>query len=458
MAGQSSQHSAGGGVSPAADDAEAGGTAAESTDWADLPDLVRNRLAEIVADVVGRLGSVDLPASLRPVARFAPAKRAKVGGTALVDALASAPFRTAVLRWCEANRPGLLDTSVADLADAASAAVLTGSPVARHYLELAARRASESALRSERDAAMAREGKLLARLERAEREAAGSKHDEAGEVERLRQESDRLRGRLREQGKRLRAARDEAESASAAAEQVRADAQLEIKAMAAERDRDRERTEAARLRATRAEADAEVARQSAREARAADEVRLALLLETLDGTVTGLRRELSLSEGRRSGPRPADLVHGADAASGAPARVGDPVALDRLLALPAVHLIVDGYNVTKTGYPELPLSDQRNRLTHQLAALAARTSAEVTLVFDGADVVGASGPTPRGVRVLFSDPGVLADDVIRTLVSAEPEGRPLVVASTDREVAESVRRRGAHPVASAVLLERLGRT
>ena len=35
----------------------------------------------------------------------------------------------------------------------------------------------------------------------------------------------------------------------------------------------------------------------------------------------------------------------------------------------------------------------------------------------------------RGVRVLFSDPGVLADDLIRSLVGAEPEGRPLVVVS-----------------------------
>ena len=41
--------------------------------------------------------------------------------------------------------------------------------------------------------------------------------------------------------------------------------------------------------------------------------------------------------------------------------------------LPQVHLIVDGYNVTKTGYGELPLVDQRTRLVTALAALAART-------------------------------------------------------------------------------------
>jgi predicted RNA-binding protein with PIN domain len=253
---------------------------------------------------------------------------------------------------------------------------------------------------------------------------------------------------------RLKEAKDRAESAATEVAQARAEAQAQLVRLTAERDRERERAETERAKAARAEADADVARQSAREARQADEVRLALLVDTLDGAVNGLRRELALGG---TGPRPADLVRGASAAQGAVGRVEDPAALDRLLALPAVHLIVDGYNVTKTGYPDLPLSDQRDRLVHQLAVQAARTGAEVTLVFDGAGVVAVPAAAPRGVRVLFSDPGVLADDVIRALVTAEPEGRPVVVVTSDRAVADSVRRRGAHPVPSAVLLARLGR-
>jgi predicted RNA-binding protein with PIN domain len=137
--------------------------------------------------------------------------------------------------------------------------------------------------------------------------------------------------------------------------------------------------------------------------------------------------------------------------------VTNAATLDRLLALPAAHLIVDGYNVSKTGYPELTLFDQRNRLVGALAALAARTGAEVTVVFDGAAVVAGPLRHPRGVRVLFSQPGVLADDVIRDLVAAEPPGRALLVASSDRAVADSVRRRGAHPLPAGVLLELLNR-
>ena len=54
----------------------------------------------------------------------------------------------------------------------------------------------------------------------------------------------------------------------------------EVKRLTAERDRERERAETERGKAQRAIADAEVARQSAREARQADEVRLALLVDT----------------------------------------------------------------------------------------------------------------------------------------------------------------------------------
>nr|WP_241828504.1 NYN domain-containing protein [Saccharothrix sp. CB00851] len=430
--------------------------AVESTvDWSALPEPLRARLAELSADALGDLAKVDIPQSLRAVARFAPTKRARLGAPALIGGLkSSANFRAAVVEWLRRNRPAVLEVTSPDPVAAGAAAILQGEEVASHFIELVGRRAADAALRSERDLAVQRAERLEVELERlkAERAEAGGAVDKIREASEA--ELERLRKRLREQGVRLREAKDRAESAAAEVDRVRAEAEAELRRLTAERDRERERAEHERAKAQRAESDAEVARQSAKEARQADEVRLALLVDTLDGAVNGLRRELALGG---AGPRPADLVRGASAAQGAVGRVEDPAALDRLLALPAVHLIVDGYNVTKTGYPELSLSDQRDRLVHQLAVLAARTGAEVTLVFDGAGVVAVPTSAPRGVRVLFSDPGVLADDVIRALVTAEPEGRPVVVVTSDRAVADSVRRRGAHPVPSAVLLARLGR-
>ena len=127
------------------------------------------------------------------------------------------------------------------------------------------------------------------------------------------------------------------------------------------------------------------------------------------------------------------------------------------MTLPHAHLVVDGYNVTKSAYPALALAEQRRRLVDGLVPLAARTGAEVTCVFDGAEVDGRSTSLQRGVRVVFSEPGVTADDKIRRLVRAEPRGRVVVVVSSDGEVASGVRASGARPVASAALVRLLAR-
>ena len=423
--------------------------------WDALPGPVRQRLAELAADSLDDMRPVDIPAPLRPVVRFASTKRAKLGQAALVSALRDVPvFRTAVLDWCRTHRPEALDLEHSDPVVVAVAGLLTGAKSAAHYVELVSYRTERSQLRAERDAALARVQRMSAELENlrkelAEAKAAAERAGSAGH-----EEADKLRKRLREQGVRLKEAKDAAAEARSELERVRAESEELAASLAAERDRAQSKVLEERERADRASAEVEIARQSAREARQGDEVRLSLLLETLEGAVSGLRRELGATG---SGPRPADIVQRVRADPGEDREASDPSRLDRLLALPAVHLIVDGYNVTKTGYPELPLADQRNRLAHQLAALAARTGAEVTVVFDGADVLGVRTAAPRGVWVLFSEPGVQADDVIRDLVSAEPRGRQLVVASSDREVATSVRRRGAYTVSSAVLLSRLAR-
>ncbi|KAA5826776.1 NYN domain-containing protein [Saccharopolyspora hirsuta] len=428
---------------------------ASSVEWDDLPGPLRARLAELAAGALGEMRPTDVPVQLRPVVKFAPAKRAKLGQPALLTALRdSSVFRTAVVDWCRNHRPEALALDAPDPIVVAAAAALQGSPVAPHYAELIGFRTEQGQLRSERDSAVARAERLAAELDRLRGELAEARRaaDRVGEENST--EADRLRKRLREQGVRLKEAKDAAERADSELAAMRAERDAEVAEIAAERDRERARAQEERRRAERASAEVEVARQSAREARQGDEVRLALLLETLEGAVGGLRRELGASG---SGPRPADVVQRVRAHSGATGDVPDVAALDRLLGLPAVHLIVDGYNVTKTGYPELPLSDQRDRLAHQLAALAARTGAEVTVVFDGADVLAVPTAGPRGVRVLFSEPGVQADDVIRDLVSAEPKGRQVVVATSDRAVVTSVQRRGAYAVPSAMLLARLNR-
>jgi predicted RNA-binding protein with PIN domain len=220
-----------------------------------------------------------------------------------------------------------------------------------------------------------------------------------------------------------------------------------------------------RLRARLAEAEATsgAARAASSKARQVDDARLWLLLETIGQAATGLRRELALEPAT---VLPADLVADEAAATAGSATGGDaraleaddPVRLDRLLALPKAHLVVDGYNVTKTGFGDMSLEQQRNRLISAMAGLAAQTGVEITIVFDGAERMVGLPPAPRGVRVLFSKKGETADDLIRRLVRAEPAGRPVVVISTDREVADGVRRHGAYPLSSDTLLRRIARS
>jgi predicted RNA-binding protein with PIN domain len=435
----------------AAPEPTAGSSPSPDLDWSLLPDPVRHRLAEVAATAVGEMPKAEVPGSLRPFARFAPAKRARLGATALVRELREdAVFRTSVVAWWEEHRPGELAAGPDEPITTAAAAVLTGAPDARAAVASVARRGDAAEARAERDEALSRADKLAVEVERLRAELTEAR-DQAREAAAEReQEFARLRRKVSEQGAELRFARDGLAELQVEVDRLRAGADTRLAAASAERDRERARADEERARAQRAAAEVAAARQAAKEARQGDEVRLGLLLETLGGAVAGLRRELSLGGG---GPRPADLVAGPGQACGKP--VVNLAMLDALLGLPAAHLIVDGYNVSKTGYPELPLADQRTRLVGQLGALAARTGVEVTVVFDGAAVTAAQTRGARGVRVLFSDAGVIADDVIRDLVAAEPQGRPLLVASSDRAVAESIRRRGAHAVPSSVLLGRL---
>jgi len=428
--------------------------------WTELPEPVRARLAEVASVAVGELPPAEVPASLRRLAKFTPSKRARLGARVLLGELQdSTAFRAAVLAWWDEHRPGELTGPDADPVGGVTGAVLAGSPDLDERLGMVAERAEVVTLRAQLDAALARVEKLGGELERLRAELAESRSG-ARESDRDRDdELDRLRRRYREQGSRLREAEDGTRAAERALAELRERGAAELAAALADRDRARERASAERARAARATDEVTGARQAAREARQADEVRLELLVDTLAGAVSGLRRELALGSGGGGGggPRPADLVGGVRVPGRGGARISDAGGLDRLLTLPSVHLIVDGYNVSKTGYPELTLFDQRNRLIGALGALAARTGAEVTVVFDGAAVVAGPMRHPRGVRVLFSEPGVLADDVIRELVAAEPAGRPLLVATSDRAVADSVRRGGAHPLPSPVLLDLLGR-
>ena len=420
-----------------------------------LVEPARAQLLTIAADVLGKLPADDVPPALRAIARFAPAKRQRLGAVALAAALdADEGFRARVAEVVADTSPELTaavrngtSTAASDPIDISVVAYLTRpdgwqDAVAAANLRWQAERSAASGQKDEIERLRAELGELRGQLKGEPvriREAATAAAEAAqGEIASLRKT-------LRERTRELRAAERERDAALAGAQ----DMQARLDTQAAAHDTELRRR---RVRQAEVERAAESARRGSRAERDVDDARLWLLVDTLVRAAAGVRRELSLAPPQL---RPADTVPAAEGGAGRRA-ADDPAAFDRLLALPNVHVVIDGYNVTKTGYGELSLAEQRSRLIGTVAPLAAQSGAEVTVVFDGGVKPPVQPAAPRGVRVLFSAPDEIADDLIRRLVAAEPAGRPVVVVTSDRQVVSDTGRDGAWAVPSAVLLARLG--
>ncbi|NJC69703.1 hypothetical protein HC031_08215 [Planosporangium thailandense] len=430
-----------------------------------LPEAVRQRVVSMAAAAMTGMPLDELPMALRRVARFAPNRRARLGGAVIATQIAGDPLLRQRLATRAVDEAGELGRAVVEgalpaAADPVEVAALAYLARPQGWRDLIA--AATDAVRA--DAASAA---VSDRIREIEQRVARAEHDRAVarvEADKLRDELARLRDEaagLREEVRTLSRALRQAQAGERRASELLATEKGRAARAAADHD-----AELRRLKSKLAEAEslAGAARQTAKDARAVDDARLWLLLETIGRAAVGLRRELALEPTDRL---PADFVAETHAeqpgatggATGARALdADDPVRLDQLLALPKAHLVVDGYNVTKRGFAEISLEQQRGRLVSGLGGLAAQTGAEVTVVFDGAERVVGLPPAPRGVRVLFSRKGETADELIRRLVRAEPAGRPVVVISSDREVADGVRRHGAYPLGADALLRRLSRS
>jgi predicted RNA-binding protein with PIN domain len=132
--------------------------------------------------------------------------------------------------------------------------------------------------------------------------------------------------------------------------------------------------------------------------------------------------------------------------------VGDSDAATEHLLRSGASVLVDGYNVSMQGWPDLAIGEQRRVLLDVVENVGRRFGADLTVVFDGADIAGAATDQRRLVRVVFSAEGVTADDVIRAEVARLPSSRPVVVVTDDAEIVRDVRAMGANTVASGRFL------
>ena len=98
----------------------------------------------------------------------------------------------------------------------------------------------------------------------------------------------------------------------------------------------------------------------------------------------------------------------------------------------------------------------RRELLDEVADFAARRRVSVAVVFDGApDEHFPDGSTYRGVRLHYAARGSDADTRIKEIVEASRERRTLRVVTSDRALADYVRRCGVEVVRSGDFRRRL---
>jgi predicted RNA-binding protein with PIN domain len=426
-----------------------------------IPAALRSRVIALASQGLSRMPAAQVPAPLRKSASFAPAKRTKlVGGQIALALEADDEFREHLatqVRAAAGDLANLVESGgeLSDdaLTDAAALAFILRPEGWREVVDRAQRLRVVPTGPGGTDPAAAVE-KLTADLDQARGDVKAVRDKYKAQVEQLKADNAQLRRTLGQTRVHLKEAQESAEQAAPTIDAVRREADAAAREAEAELRRLRQRIE-------QLESDNTASRRAQRDDRDAENMRLRLLLDTIMDSASGLRRELALPP---SELMPADTVPSIDPGAPAPSSgIGrallndDPALLRRLLEVPRSHLIIDGYNVSKTAWPTSPLDQQRSRLTSGVAGLVGGKAIETTIVFDGADLAHPPGVTsPRGIRVRFSPPGVIADDLIRQLVSAEPNGRSVIVVSTDREVAEDITKMGARSVASAALIKAMG--
>jgi predicted RNA-binding protein with PIN domain len=202
------------------------------------------------------------------------------------------------------------------------------------------------------------------------------------------------------------------------------------------------------------------------EAAAAEARRLAEELQFLSDEFVGGARKIASSKARGPGPAPAPSAQGPPPRHKAAAPRRRPVDLPpgvsdgsreaaaALLRMPDVRVLVDGYNVSKRAWAAASIAEQRDRLVRALDDLALRTGAHPTVVFDGGDVDPMRHrSSTRSVQVLFSPDGVSADAIVIDCIGRCPPGTPVVVVSSDNEVRNGAKAKGARVVHSDTFLD-----
>ncbi len=119
----------------------------------------------------------------------------------------------------------------------------------------------------------------------------------------------------------------------------------------------------------------------------------------------------------------------------------------------SLHIVIDGYNLIRrskslSAIDFRSMEEGRELLLERLVSYKRAKHHSIIVVFDGtnADINTERRTRWRGIDVVFSRPGELADSVIKRIVTRERERA--VVVTSDREIADFAAGHGAATIGS----------
>jgi len=392
---------------------------------------VENRIVRALGAYLRATPSRELPVSVRRFQAFG-AKALMPHRDKLIEALEDAPLRARIVGWLDDGKTPLKRPEVELLRTIAERKDGWAEAVRAQGSKSASRPSRSSAAvpdRLERERDKARRARE--ELQRIKAEASSAQRRSRADI------ADRDR-KIADLERRLAAAEASANATARELQELRRS--VERSKRKEGRDRGKAATERDKL-----QGEARAAKREARELRSA---------------VAKLEREVATREARaaRRAPSTARAARAARTPLAVPkGRLADaPETLEEWLAAPRVHLLVDGYNVTKAkgGFGDLRLESQRERLIDEIGRLARKKAVPATIVFDGADLPPGAGRRSRKrspVAVEYSRPPEVGDDHLVAKLGSMPND-PVVVVTNDRELQGRVRELGGTVATSDQLL------
>jgi predicted RNA-binding protein with PIN domain len=127
------------------------------------------------------------------------------------------------------------------------------------------------------------------------------------------------------------------------------------------------------------------------------------------------------------------------------------VALRTIFAQENLVVLIDGYNVSLNSFGSLSLELQRERTIACAANIESRFHPSCVVIFDGQSST-TRGRVQSKVHVVYSPSGVTADDVIVERIRVTPLDRPMLIVTSDKNLAARVKGLGCLAISSSAFV------